>query len=437
MEASYRQAAIAEWRVGWPLVLSAFAGSFLASIYAYSVGVLIAPLEAEFGWSRAQITSGFLVVSCFSVVLSIFMGMVIDRFGPRRLALIGVLVYSAALALLSQATGSLWLWWALWALIATGIMFIKPTVWVTAISSQFDTSRGVALAVVLSASGFVSLAVPMITLLLADNLGWRMAYAVLGIGAGAIVFPLVLFFFHSAKDGARKTKRRSGTAPAPANPAVLTGLTTREGLTSLNFWLLAGAGLSASLVSIALSLNMVPILTTREFDRVAAAGIAGVIGMAQIAGRLAGGYLLDRFNPRLVAAISVVLPIGTSLLLLGAPGSYPMALAAVVLLGFAAGAEMDAIAYLSGKCFGLRSFATLFGAFTGIITLGFGVGPVVASYVYDVTGSYQLVLIGVLPLSLVSAILFLLIRGFPDFAAQTPETVLEEEAAELKPAVAT
>lgn len=406
-----------EWRAGWPVVLASFGGSALASTYAYTMGVMIAPIEAEFGWSRAQITSGFFIISLFSVTLSLFMGMVIDRIGPRRIAILGVLLYGGALALLSQATQSIYVWWGLWSLVALGILCVKPTVWVVAVSSLFVVSRGLALAVVLSATGFVSFLMPTVALLLLKAFDWRMTFIALGAGGALLVLPLVLLFFTSPAD-----RGRSDTAKQAAAVVPRAGMTLREGLLSRNFALLAAGGFMFSLASVALTLNMVPILTGSNLAVEAAAATAGAIGIAQIVGRLSGGYLLDRFNARVVAAISVLLPIVTCTLLLAFPGEGWAALVAVVMLGLATGAEMDAIAYLSARLFGLRNFAALFGAFFGIVTLGFGLGPMLANAVYDSTGSYDPVLWMVMPIVVSVALLFLLIGPYPVPAGKPEET---------------
>ena len=397
-------------------MLAAFFGTGLAGVYAYSMGAMIAPLEAEFGWERARITSGFFIVSVFSVLFSMVMGMIIDRVGPRRLAIAGVVIYCTALALLSQASDSIPLWLGLWSLIALGIMFIKPTVWVAAISSLFTASRGLALAVVLSSTGFVSFLLPMVTVLLVDVLGWRMTFVALGAGSFVIVMPLVLLFFTSAKD------RTRSAPPAEAGPAgaILTGLTLKEGLTSRSFIFMGIGGFLFTLASVGLTLNIIPILTAEGLSRELAAATAGAVGLSQIVGRLAGGYLLDRFNARMVAGVSVALPIATCLLLLFG-GGWGSALVAVIFLGLATGAEMDAIAYLSARCFGLRNFAALFGAFMGVITLGFGTGPIIANAVYDQTGSYDMVLWSIMPIVAIASLLFLTIGPYPVFADRSAD----------------
>lgn len=399
-----------EWHRHWRLVVSAFSGSALASVYSYSIGVTIVPIEQEFGWSRAQITSGLFIVSLFSVTFSLFMGMVIDRFGPRRIAIGGIALHCTALALLSQAGPSIVMWWAQWALIAVSILFIKPTVWVTAISSTFHLTRGLAFGVVLSATGLISFAIPSITLKLITAYDWRTTYLLLGVSGAAVTLPLVYFWFKSDAD-----HRHKPAATNVQNPKLLTGFTVKQGLASANFYILGAAGFFMSFATVALTINMVPILISQRIEASIAALIAGALGLSQIVGRLGGGVMLDRFRAPFVAAVAVSLPVVTSLLLLYFPGQWYVALGAAITLGFAAGAEMDAVAFLCSKYFGLRKFATLFGAFSGILTLGFGIGPMAANMIYDATGSYDAMLWSIIPLSLISSILFLNLRPVPNF----------------------
>src|SRR5262245_33684777 len=130
--------AAAEWREHWPVVLASLFGVGLLTVYIYSTGVMIAPLEQEFGWKRAQISMGPSIVAVIGAVAAPFMGMAIDRFGARRIAIAGVIGLCSTLALLSQAGPGIWSWWALWGLVALVHPFVKPTVWTAAISSLFS-----------------------------------------------------------------------------------------------------------------------------------------------------------------------------------------------------------------------------------------------------------------------------------------------------------
>jgi nitrate/nitrite transporter NarK len=112
-----------------------------------------------------------------------------------------------------------------------------------------------------------------------------------------------------------------------------------------------------------------------------AAATAGVIGIGTITGRLAGGFLLDRFDGRYVAAMSVVAPMVTAAILLATQGSQEGATVSCLLLGLAAGAEYDACAYLTARYFGTGNFGALFGLIAGIILFTNGVAPALANHI--------------------------------------------------------
>ncbi len=412
MSAPNRALAAKEWREYWPVVAACVAGVALGSLHSYSIGVMISPLEQEFRWTRAQISSGMLISSVFSVLFSPLMGMLIDCFGPRRIGVMGAAVYCCALAMLSLATPSIWSWWLLWSILAVALLQIKPTVWVTAITSFFNESRGLAIAVALSAVGLSALVTPIITYHLVEWLGWRMAYVALSAGWGTLTLPIIFIWFSSAQD----KERTQVSARQSMDETMLIGLTWREGLRTASFYRLAAATFTMSLGSAAVMLNLIPIFTFTGLPRASAATVAGLGGFFAVIGRLMGGYLLDRFNARLVSSLSVLLPAIPCALLLGIPGSLSSATASAVLLGLASGAGLDAVAYLAGRHFGMRNFGVLFGAITGVMTLGIGLGPVLANHVYDVTKSYAPVLWSFIPLSLLASWLFLSTGSYPKFA---------------------
>ncbi|HEX7743122.1 MAG TPA: MFS transporter, partial [Sphingobium sp.] len=101
-----------------------------------------------------------------------------------------------------------------------------------------------------------------------------------------------------------------------------------------------------------------------------------------------------------------------------APGSIPIASAAAIVLGLSLGAELDLVAYLATRHVGLRNFGLLFGVIAGLLSLATGTGPLIISHVYDITGSYNLVLWAYMPLCVVSAALFLGLGPYPDFDQQ-------------------
>jgi MFS family permease len=402
--------AAAEWRQHWLVVLAAGFGISLATVHLYSIGVMLAPIEQEFGWSRAQITSGLLVSSVFGVIFSPFMGFAIDRFGARRIAIIGTIFLSCALASLSLAASDIRSWWILWTFVATATLFTKPTVWAAGVSSLFASGRGLALSITFAGSGIGSALTPLLTFHLIEHFGWRAAYIGLACFWGGIAIPLTVFLFVSAKD----LQRRGGDAAGRPAMAV-TGLSPREGLTSFVYIRLALAAVALSLAATAVISNVVPILTSAGLTRESAATIASAVGISTIVGRLSGGYFLDRFNAGRIAAICAALPIASCLLILALPGDVLASLVAVSILGLAFGAEYDAVGYLASRLFGMRSFGVLFGTIIGLLTFVGGMGPTLANHAYDVTGSYELVLRGFIPCALLSSLLFLTLGPYPDF----------------------
>lgn len=397
-----------EWQAGWPVVAAGVTGMMLSSLHAYSIGVMVAPIEAEFGWGRAQITSGMMICSLLSVLLSPFFGMFIDRFGPRRIALFGMAFYCLSLALLSTAA-SILAWWLLWTLLAVALLNTKPTVWIAAISGLFERSRGMALAILLSATGLSQALTPLVAYGLVERYGWRTAYLVMGAGAALVALPILWFWFSSRQDRVRIS------GPGAATVVNVPGLSARAGFRSGAFVRLGLAALAMSTAGSALTVNLVPVLSSTGLTRGVAVSLAGLSGVSAILGRIIGGALLDRFNARVVGGVAVLLPIITSAILLTAPAHIPFAVLAILLSGLAAGAEMDAIAYIAGRSFGLRNFGLLFGTLSGLLALGIGMGPTLANLVYDQTGSYNAVIWSIIPLSALTSLMFLTVAPYPEF----------------------
>ncbi len=394
-----------EWRSNWPVVLAGAAGGCLATLHLYSIGVMIAPLEREFGWSRAQISSGLSIVAVVAVLLSPVIGMVIDRIGARRVALLGVSVFCIFLASLSLATPSVVVWWALWLGIAMAAACIAPTVWAAGVTGLFTVSRGMALAVTLCGTAIGALIVPTVTHQLVDALGWRGAYLALAGLWCLVVLPLVWFGFSSAIDRRRLAKEDTdASADAPRDSAA-----AWRAIRSWRFVRLTLGAITIVTVASSLIANFVPILVAAGHETGSAAALAGLVGAGSILGRLIGGYLLDRIDGRLVCGISVLAPVGSCLVLLFMPGSVALAGAAIFLLGLAVGIEWDGVAYLASRHFGVASFGTVFGTIGGITLLLNGMGPVLTNYSYDVSGSYSFALWSFIPLCIISSAMFFLL----------------------------
>jgi MFS family permease len=405
----------AEWRKGWTLVLAAAAGVSLGAIHVYSTGVFMQPLEAEFGWTRAQISAGLTIGSILGFLFSPVFGALVDRLGARRIALPGAALYCIAIASLSLAGPSIWSWLVLWFFVAVTTLGLKPTVWSAAVSSSFTASRGMALAIMLCGTGVASSIVPVLTHRLIEEVGWRGAYQALAGSFALFVLPLLWFFFHDARQPHSSRATRSGAErEAVADPSLMNGWTLREGLRRRQFYQLGLAAALGTLVNVGFIVHLVPLLSDQGLGRDQAVGFASMVGLMSIVGRLSVGFLFDRLHGPPVGAVSILLPALSAVILIVFPGSLGWSVVAVVLLGLAVGGEYDAIIYLSTRYFGMRSFGSLFGFTASCVLAGVGFGPVLTGLAYDVSGSYEIFLWGALPLAVISAISIGTLGPYPD-----------------------
>lgn len=374
--------ALTEWRSFWYLPVAASLGYATAVMYVYSMGAYIDPIQQEFGWSRAQVSSGITMAAFLSALFCIPMGILVDRIGPRRVGLTGVLLMCCCVALLGTATGSQANWVFLWCLLAFSTLFVQATVWTSAVNSRFEASRGLALAITLSGASVAATIFPILATWLTEKYDWRTSYmAMAGIWA-LITLPFMFFCFRGAQD--RKIDKTS-----KADKISLNGISIAQGIRSPALYkLLVAAGFFA-FTAIGIVVHFVPILKDSGADPLAAAGVASLIGVFSIVGRLGTGYLLDKFPGHLVGAVAFVTPILACLLLIH-DGSNPISQAvAAAIFGLTLGSEVDVIAYLSAKHFGLKNFGALYGAVVMALSLGTAFGPLGAGAIYDHYGSYS------------------------------------------------
>lgn len=408
----------AEWRGNWKVVLPAAAAMSLASTLNSCLGVVIEPMERELGWTRATISSVLLLISVSNITLATIGGIAIDRFGARRIGLLVLILMTGSIGLMSTMTNNIWHWWMLWGVFALGAA-ATPTVWLTPISVAFVHGRGMAIAVVLSGTGLSAALVPTIANYFAEHFGWRSAFLGLALIWGVLTLPLVMFLFRGPGTGPRSSGAKAGAhghSAGTAKGVALPGFTAGEGFRSLTFYLIMIGAFVSAMATIALVVNMVPILTFTGLSRTEAAAVAGLLGIASLSGRLLGGWIIDRWN---AAYLIVAASLGGALLpvvLLVAPGSVAMTSGGVLLCGTLIGMMMPAIFYLVSRHMGARAFGTFSGAVATTMALGAGLAPVVANHIFDVTRSYDPVFWAVIPCFAMSALLFSRLSRFPDFS---------------------
>lgn len=401
----------AEWRGNWPVVLAACLGVAAASTHSYSMGLFIEPLQREFGWSRAQISSGPAMTAVAAVLFTPFVGAMVDRIGPRWIAIGGTAAVLGLTCLLPLVGPGIATWYAMWVLLALLTPLVLPNIWATPVAGLFDKGRGLALGLTLAGSGLSSIVTPLLCFWLIDRFGWRTGFVGLAGFWAALALPLALAFLFGPRDQPQVAQAEVARPPASD---------WRGTLMTRRFAMLAAAALLFAAVVPAMVINLVPVLTWSGLPRGEAAGVASLVGVTAIVGRLVIGTLLDRFPARHLALVVTGLPVIACALLLSAHGSLPLATAAALMLGFSLGAEYDIVAYMASRYFPVGSFGLTFGTLAGVIAFAGLSGPMWTNAIYDATGSYQAALQVAMPLCPVAALLFFLLGPYPGQPVPVP-----------------
>jgi MFS family permease len=372
---------------GWPIIVIAAVGIACGSspLPFFTIGVFAKAWSAEFGWSRAEV-SGFMTSFTYGGVIGApLAGMLLDRWGVRRVALVSLACLAIGLAAIGFLTRGLYSFYALAfcsAIFASGTL---PTTWSRAVLSRFQVRRGFALGLALAGTGISAALLPTYATWLLSRFDWRVAYLGLAALPGLVALPLCYLLLPPPRN-----VTRAAASLAAASPQ--TGYSLRSVAAHYRFWVIAVSFVIVSIGVGGMALHLVPMLTDHGYSPSQAAAIASAQGLAVIAGRVLTGYLLDRVWAPGITAIVFICPAAACLAFAGNIGGPVVASTGAAIMGFAAGAEIDLLAYLVGRYFGMRHFGGVYGALYAIYIVGAGTGPLIFGWAYDVTGSYVFIL---------------------------------------------
>lgn len=390
---------------GWWIVLTAAVGLFWGPpISVYAFAVFLKPLMRDFHATRAAVSLSFSLHSVAGAISAPLVGRFIDRCGTRRVIVAAAATLGLTLISIRALSASLGQFYFSYAVV--GICSVTLVIaYSKVVSRWFDRQRGLALGLMMLGIGSGAMVMPALAQALISSFGWRAAYAILGLAVLLIPLPAAAAFLREnpqrlglAPDGARPVNARSGGhADAP-------GLSASEAWQSRTFWLmvcaffLVGASVQGCLVHTA------AMLADRGLTAQRAALGSSLAGAAVLIGRVGTGYLLDRlFAPRLAALFFGGVAVGIGLL--GTGTSTGVVCMGAFLVGLGLGAEVDIIAYLSSRYFGLRSFASIYSSAFGPFVLAGALGPLLMGAGYDLTGSYHAPLAALFILTLIAAAL--------------------------------
>lgn len=392
---------------GWWIVSAAAGIQYLAGVlWMQSYGAYVVLLEDEFGWSKTMLAGAFALTRVESGILGPLQGWLADRFGPRVILRIGTVLFGVGFILFSRVETVL-TFYLTFVLIALGSSLGGFATLMVSLVNWFDRHR--AKAVALSQMGFSlgGLSVPLVILMLQVS-GWRTTALVSGLLVIVVGLPLVQVVRHRPGDvgvlpdgGAPPRRQHRGTVPASRD------FTAREAMRTPAFWLVSGGHALALLTVSAVMVHLVSHLTEGLGYSFQMAGwVVALMTGFQLLGQLAGGYLGDRLNKRLICA-GCMLAHALGLLLVTFATVWWMVTAFAVLHGLAWGCRAPLMVALRADYFGPTSFGTIMGFSSLIVMLGMSGGPIVAGYMADVSGDYESGLALLAGLAVVGSLFFL------------------------------
>jgi MFS family permease len=377
-----------------------------STIALMGLGVFIGPLRAEFGWSRTEVSLVATVLNVAVVVMSPIQGLLVDRFGSRKVILPSLLLFSAGLMLLYFLPAQLGIFYLAWALIAATSAGLLPGSFLRVAGSWFDKRLGLAMGVVNSGIGFGNIFVPLIASAVIASYGWRMAYVTLGLIVLCIVLPICWLWL-----------KETGAPPETEAQRSARKLATSENFAKASqtstFRILATAFFLLGLVNTALISQQVPILMDAGVTPSRAALIQSFFGASLLVGRIGAGLLLDRlFAPLIIIATSIGAAIACLIYSTGPNGMIVFLPAA--LLGLVVGAEFDVLGYLVKRYFGMSAFGKLYGIAYAIFTLGGAIGVAAFAFSRGASGSYTLGLYGFAAVLVLASLTFASLPRYPE-----------------------
>jgi MFS family permease len=367
----------------------------------YSIGPLTKPIAADTGWSRSAIQFAILFSSGIGAFLSPFVGWAIERYGSRRIALPSIIGVAIGLFIASLAT-SLSMFWTGYALSAILGAGSNPVLWSRVVAGRFDRARGAALGLALVGTAFVALLLPNLVAAIEPAFGWRNTLRVISAIPVLIAFPTVFFLLRPVK-----------IASIVAHAVSATGFTVGQALQSYRFWVLTASILAAYLAVSGAGPNLVPAFTDRGMGAPLAAAIASTYAISMIPGRILAGFLMDRFWAPAVAFAVLVLP-AIGCLILSQANSPGMLVLACALVGLAAGAELDVLAFLTARYFGILHYPKIYALSYVALATGSATAPTIFSYLQQSTGSYATSFYIAGGLFIIAAVLMLFLGRYPN-----------------------
>ncbi|MFF2244872.1 MFS transporter [Arthrobacter sp. NPDC058130] len=433
----------------WIVAAVAFLALVGAAGFRAAPGVLMVPLQNEFGWSTTVLSAAVSINLVLFGLTAPFAAALMERFGIRAVTAVALVLIGAGSALTVLVTQSwqILLTWGLLIGLGTGSMALVFAA--TIANTWFAKSRGLVIGILTAGSAAGQLVFLPFIALLAQDPGWRQASLLIGAGALAVV-PLVLMFLKNSpaevgvlpygatppaeemnaemntdSDAGAATTAEAATGPAAAAPrrnAAVRALQVLKRASKVRtFWaLVAGFAICGATTNGLIGTHFIPSAHDHGMPETTAAGLLAIVGLFDIVGTIASGWLTDRFNPRILLAVYyqfrgiglLVLP-----LLLSAT-VQPSMIVFVVIYGLDWVATVPPTAAICRQVFGADG-SVVFGWVFAAHQLGAAAAALAAGAVRDATGQYTYAWFAAAAMCTIAAVISATIRK----DARKPESI--------------
>jgi MFS family permease len=366
-----------------------------------TITAYIVPIQKEFGWTRVQVSFAFTLVAYMIVLVSPLQGILVDRFGPRRVVLTSIPLFAASMAALYFTPNNLYVYYLLWAIVPVAAIGLWPLGYLQAVSRWFDRKLGLAVGVANAGIGLGSTLIPMIVVPIIAQYSWRHALLVL---AGMILFiswPVVFLTFRvpTAEESAKMQR----------DPKKLFGLSFAEAKQERTFWVLNIGFFMLGLTATSLVSQQSPLLQEAGWTPDQTRQLLQLFGFGLLFARIAVGFIIDYiFAPRVMMAVSIGGAIACGLY-----ATYPnAAYVSAALIGFLLGAEFDVLAFLIKRYYGNAAYGKIYGVIFGVFYLGSGLGIVGLAKLREMYGNYNTGLFVAAGVLVASALLMVMLPAY-------------------------
>lgn len=380
-----------------------------------SFGVFFAPVLDEFGWTRAATSGGFSLTWVFTGLLSIVVGRLNDKFGPRLIMTIAGFLVGLGYLFMSQLN-SIWQLYLYYGLISIGMSAVLvPTL--STVARWFVKMRAFMTGIVLAGTGIALMVIVPAANQAILNYGWRTAYIIMGIVVIVIVVIAAQFLRRDPYQSGKLPYGYDGTNTSASGTGTY-GLFFREALLTNQIWLISLVYFCTYFIYSIFLVHTVIYATGKGFSSVQAVAIMAFLGGGGITGRMLMGIFADRIGNKQAMVFGAGLMMVTLFWLFMAKDLWMLFLFGVI-FGFGHGGMATMESPIVANVFGMRSHGVILGLVFFSDTLGGATGPFLAGYIFDVTSSYHLAFFLCAILGVVNVIAILLIKPLKDPQSST------------------